>query len=531
VLMPGAPGAFYTVNAAAPVHVRHDVHVTGDPAGPRPLVKVESSSAANFSFETDAANSTLTKVAFETSGIYPVTALARISVSDISVKGRSACLYLQGADSSLVDSSFDQTLASGVSNAACLTAFANGVQIRNVDLTSAKEPGPPGGYDTAVVLQGGGIQVDGLRVRSETGAIRTGGDPANPVVLRRVDVRGTGFGLSLSRGVVVTDSLVQVSGDNTRAVSASGGVLRNVAAIATGANSHGLHITATYTPASVTTDVRNSILRGDGKDIFMEPESPAIGYPGCEVITPGCFYVPPGPPGTLVIGNSNYRTSEVSSGATLTDAGGNSAADPLFVNPGAGDFHVSPGSPAIDAGIDDAQNGPVDLDGRPRKLGAAPDMGAYEFEPPAPPVIPADTSAPLVTGFDATNEVFAVGRAATPVNARARRRKRGTTFVFSSSEPGRATLSFSRARPGRRRGKRCVKPTRKNRRAKRCTRYVAIRPALTRTVAAGPTAVPFSGRIGTKALRPGRYRARLVVTDAAGNRSTPRLVKFRIVRP
>ena len=216
----------------------------------------------------------------------------------------------------------------------------------------------------------------------------------------------------------------------------------------------------------------------------------------------------------------------MASGATLTDGGGNSAADPLFVNPGGGDFHLSAGSPAIDAGADDPQNGPVDLDGKPRKLGAAPDMGAYEFQPPE---IPADTTAPVVDGFELTNEVFAVGRAPTPVAAR-RRAKRGTTFVFRSSEAGAAKLTMSRARPGRRRGKRCVKPTRRNRRARKCTRYVTVRPSLTRTVAAGSTAVRFSGRIGTKALRPGRYRATLVVTDAAGNRSKARTVAFCVVR-
>jgi len=43
--------------------------------------------------------------------------------------------------------------------------------------------------------------------------------------------------------------------------------------------------------------------------------------------------------------------------------------------------------------------------------------------------------------------------------------------------------------------------------------------------------VRFSGRIGTRALRRGRYKLRLVATDAAGNRSAPRTVAFRIVRP
>jgi hypothetical protein len=42
--------------------------------------------------------------------------------------------------------------------------------------------------------------------------------------------------------------------------------------------------------------------------------------------------------------------------------------------------------------------------------------------------------------------------------------------------------------------------------------------------------VKFSGRIGRKKLKPGRYRARLVAVDPDGNRSPGRTVKFRIVR-
>jgi hypothetical protein len=45
---------------------------------------------------------------------------------------------------------------------------------------------------------------------------------------------------------------------------------------------------------------------------------------------------------------------------------------------------------------------------------------------------------------------------------------------------------------------------------------------------AGVSRVAFSGRIGK--LRPGRYRATLIATDAAGNRSRPKRVAFRVAR-
>ncbi len=55
-----------------------------------------------------------------------------------------------------------------------------------------------------------------------------------------------------------------------------------------------------------------------------------------------------------------------------------SYADPVFRNQAANDFHLTFGSPAIDAGA--AAAIAVDADGNPRLVGAAIDLGAFEYQ-------------------------------------------------------------------------------------------------------------------------------------------------------
>jgi hypothetical protein len=97
------------------------------------------------------------------------------------------------------------------------------------------------------------------------------------------------------------------------------------------------------------------------------------------------------------------------------------------------------------------------------------------------------------------------------------RYKKGTGFLFALSEPASGVITVQRTLPGRKVGKKCKKPTRKNRKRKKCTRAKRAGRVAAPILAMGDNTVPF-----TKKLKPGSYRATLVATDLAQNKATAR---------
>ena len=84
----------------------------------------------------------------------------------------------------------------------------------------------------------------------------------------------------------------------------------------------------------------------------------------------------------IVYGNTGHSSNDETSSAILSNC---RTADPLFT--GGGDYRPRPNSPCIDAGANLHVKGDTDLDGNPRIVNGAVDMGAYENQSPTAVVL------------------------------------------------------------------------------------------------------------------------------------------------
>jgi hypothetical protein len=137
--------------------------------------------------------------------------------------------------------------------------------------------------------------------------------------------------------------------------------------------------------------------------------------------------------------------------------------------------------------------------------------------------------APKITHLSLSHSRFRVSKHATALSAKARP-PLGTSFRFSLSEPSAVRIVFTRSVGGLRRGKRCLAPSATLRRhhAKRCKRTLQ-KGVLTRAKqSAGTDSIVFSGRLGSKPLAKGTYKATLMAT-AAGLKSVPVSVSLTIL--
>ena len=145
----------------------------------------------------------------------------------------------------------------------------------------------------------------------------------------------------------------------------------------------------------------------------------------------------------------------------------------------------------------------------------------------AKPLAPA---APMITGARVSPARFRVSRRATAISAKVRVAQ-GTRFHFTLSEAAKLQIALTHSAAGLRSGRRCVAPSAKlrARHARRCTRTLTVGTLTRASERAGADSIAFSGRIGTRALAPGAYRATL--TASVGElRSLPVALSLTVVR-
>ena len=367
------------------------------------------------------------------------------------------------------------------------------MRLRRLHVTSG---GAHGG--TVTVSQGAAVVSDLV--------VEAGGDDNHAVQLG-----GSG-------AIVMRDSVVHTTGRGGVAMVASGQQLdlRNLTLVSAGETSQGLRVVGDCRPHGALDPPTGQCASGSGPSAVTARNVIARGNHADLRVAASV-----GEPGTIDIAYSNFRTTVVTDdGSKVTDSGHNQSAEPLFADAAGGDFHQLAGSPTVDAGTEDPKNGATDIDGDGRTLGAAPDIGADERAPsgggPGPGPGP-DVRAPRITALRLSPERF--------------RLPRRTKIRYTLSEPAHVTFGVERRAAGRRAvDGRCVKPSRKNRGRNPCARYLALRGRLRHDGQTGPNARTFTGRIGGRALKPGRYRLGAVAEDAAGNRSKTRRASFTVRR-
>jgi hypothetical protein len=335
------------------------------------------------------------------------------------------------------------------------------------------------------------------------------------------------------------DSLCVATGANGAGVYAESGTLASVTAIGTASNGFGIrNAPAAANPVAFGAIFLDAtIARGGaaGADISIEPTaSAAVDH--------------------WEIWNSDYVTlKELTSGldVALTN---NITTQPLFANPTATpsgpypafDFHQLPASPTvnpvrIDPGVGRRAIEPseLDVDREPRIFGGSIDIGADEYYVPPPPPgggTPTTTTVSTTTPTpDRVAPVFsklAISPTKFAAKKSGRKAKKGvkykTSITYTLSEPAAVVMTFAQKTKGRKVGKSCKKQTAKNVKGHAaCTLWVTV-GSLSRNAPVGASAVAFTGKVGKKTLKPGKYRVQLVATDPSKNRSAAKTLNFTV---
>ncbi|HWT89744.1 MAG TPA: choice-of-anchor Q domain-containing protein [Solirubrobacterales bacterium] len=385
------------------------------------------------------------------------------------------------------------------------TPLSNGGALTVVGADRASKPRiTSSGAGTTLALGGGSLVADlDLTYAGSSGSSALFVGPGSAV--ERVIARSNATSAISTHGSMIRDSALFATGPSGAPLYLHGpgnSILRNITAIATGANSSGISVrTSNATPATV--DIRNTIARGAESDVYAE--SGPAGSIDVDIDYSNVRF-------GMLVGAGAGSTGFIT-GAHLQDG---NVVTPLFANLAANDVHQLPGSPTIDAGIADGAVTSFDFDAGSRLVGSAPDIGADEYAPPSPvvarsPEPPPPGTPPSLTGLERTNKVFLPRYLRRGVKSRLPNR---TVFSFFMNQKATVTVVFKRVLKGGR---------------------LAGRGRLTLAGVTGKNRIRFTGAFRTpagakKRLSPGPYRAFFTSRNEFGSSPTS-AVGFRIAKP
>jgi hypothetical protein len=229
---------------------------------------------------------------------------------------------------------------------------------------------------SGILLGGEGSSVGGLEVQDTTGEYGISAATAGSSIADVIAHVSAPAAIACRPSEALTDSVCWSSGSNGVAAEPLGTAtvssgLRNDTLIAQASGGVGLAVHARL-GVTVTANLTNSIALGGQVDVLAATETRGT------------------PTAIVNADHSDYATTEehntVRKGTvTVTPAGSgaNQTGAPVFVDEATGDFRESASSLAtIGKGVNSPLNGPTDLEGNPRELFGATDIGAYELSPP-----------------------------------------------------------------------------------------------------------------------------------------------------
>jgi hypothetical protein len=309
-----------------------------------------------------------------------------VTTSSAAVRDLKVKLNSTTTDNDIaISSSAGSTIANvtvdgaGVGNARGLVLSSTEVSGSTVVMTGA---------GSVAAYGGGSVTIADSTLTADSGYIHSA--PSTTDVLSRVTLHLlAGFGVSTDSGTVEIDnSVVDLGTSNGSALQAANYNnstsfkaidADHVTIVGGGASSRGVWSYAAATGAQQVSAVTltNSIVRGPATSLAAD-----AGNDGAQGGSSSA---------TLAVTYTDYQTkggtiSAHGTGGVTTGTGAVANVDPLFVNPGAGNWHLSPGSAAIDAGNPAAGAAATDRDNHMRVQDgdangtAIGDLGAYEVD-------------------------------------------------------------------------------------------------------------------------------------------------------